>query len=253
VRADNTREFGIAAITHRGKVRERNEDAVSVCGDLLTGTMSEPFSISTKMEPLIVLVADGMGGHARGDVASRAALKILIDRGSGVRMLSDWVEALHAANHRLYDLMAEDPGVLGLGTTLVGAVLGHRGLVGFNVGDSRLYRQTRRSFVRLSVDDVPLGSTGSKVPRATHQITQSLGGRLTRTAVLPHVNEGAPLEEGERLLLCSDGLTDMLTELEISKVMMETAEPAACVARLLALALESGGRDNISIVVVQAE
>jgi serine/threonine protein phosphatase PrpC len=95
VSANDTHGFKVAAITHPGRVRERNEDAVSVCDNVLTGTMCEPFSPATAMEPVTMLIADGMGGHARGDVASRTALKILIDRGADCRTLSDRIEALH--------------------------------------------------------------------------------------------------------------------------------------------------------------
>ena len=161
--ANDTHGFKVAAITHRGRLRERNEDALSVCGNVLTGTMREPFALAPTTEPLIMLIADGMGGHARGDVASRTALKILMDRELDCRTLSDWVDALHAANHGLYDLMAEDPDAIGLGTTLVGAVVRRSGLMGFNVGDSRFYRHRQRGLVRLSVDDTPLGTAGSQL------------------------------------------------------------------------------------------
>ena len=242
----------VAAITNPGRLRERNEDALSIHGNVLTGTMREPFASATSAKLLVLLVADGMGGHPRGDVASRTALKTLIDRGSKCITSSGCAEALQAANHRLYDLMEEEPGAVGLGTTVVGAVVSPNGLISFNVGDSRIYRHSQNSLVRLSEDDVPLGTRDFQGPRATHQITQSLGGRLARTAIVPHVKEGPPLAEGESLLLCSDGLTDMLAERDISKVMTNVAEPAVCAARLMESALDAGGHDNVSIIVARA-
>ena len=182
----------------------------------------------------------------------RTALKILIEHQSDCATPSGCAEALQVANHRLYDLMEEEPATAGLGTTVVGAVVGPNGLISFNVGDSRIYRHGENSFVRLSEDDVPFGTIDFRGPRVSHQITQSLGGRLARTAISPHVSEGPPLAEGESLLLCSDGLTDMLPEIDIGKVMTNVTEPAACVARLMECALDAGGHDNVSIIVVRA-
>lgn len=245
------RELQLAAITHRGRVRERNEDALSVCGAVFTGTMQEPVA-RVVAEPQILLLADGMGGHAQGDVASRTVLKVLIDRGSQSIVPLDWVDALHTANHRLYDLMGEDLHALGLGTTVAGVVISRSGVITFNVGDSRVYHHGQRGLVCLSEDDVPLGTGSHRTRRIAHQITQSLGGRLARTEILPHITEVPALEGGESLLLCSDGLTDMLQECEIAQVLSDTADPSRRVICLLNLALNAGGLDNISIIVVRA-
>ena len=249
---NHAKEIQIAAITHKGRVRERNEDAVAVLGTMLTGTMHEPVVYAATAKPFVLLIADGMGGHAKGDVASQTALKVMMDSELMDLSPSQWVETLHAVNHRLYDLMSEEPQSAGLGTTVVGVSINGDGLTAFNVGDSRAYRHGHRGLVRLSEDDVPLKAKEQRSPRLSHQITQSLGGRLVRTAIAPHIVEAPPLDEGESLLLCSDGLTDMLEEHEIANVLSFAGEPIQCVARLLALALDAGGHDNISIIVARA-
>ncbi len=240
-----------AALTHRGAVRERNEDAVALGGILLTGDMSAPVVAEIDDETRVLIVADGMGGHVRGDLASRTVLEALRDRASAQNVPS-WCEALLFANGRLYDLMRERPGLLGLGATAVGVAFSRDTLIYFNVGDSRAYRHSRGLLEQVSHDDVPNAPRGLRSRMDPRQITQSLGGRRARTWITPHVTSALPLLPGETILLCSDGLTDMVTDETIRKVLDEAAGPALTARRLLDAALKEGGDDNISVVVATA-
>ena len=147
---------------------------MSVCGNVLTGTMREPFALAPTTEPLIMLIADGMGGHARGDVASRTALKILMDRELDCRTLSDWVDALHAAPITASTTLWR--------RTLMPSDLGRRGGRGREAQRPNGLQRWRQpllpaqtgGLVRLSVDDTPLGTAGSQLHKTTHQITQYL-------------------------------------------------------------------------------
>ena len=241
-----------AAVTHPGFVRVRNEDAVAFDGRLLVGEMKAPLAATLTPQRSVLMVADGMGGHVGGDLASRTALKALLATSVDCRDVVCWAEAVQQANDALYDLMEEQPSLRALGTTVVGAILSPEALVHFNVGDSRAYHYNGDELVRLSEDDVPLGTIGSRPGRLNHQITQCLGGQRARTRVAPHIGRIPSLRGGETLLLCSDGLTDMVAEAEIEKALQAAAEPAKCVTDLLEIALAGGGDDNISIIVATA-
>jgi hypothetical protein len=124
----------------------------------------------------------------------------------------------------------------------------HRGL---NVGYSRLYRHSSAGLVRLSQDDVPIGTSGPGLRRSSHLVTQSLGGRTANTPIRPHLGSTGPLTVGETLLLCSDGLTDMVGEDDVASAIDPAKDIEESAANLLDLALSNGGRDNIAIVVVR--
>ncbi len=240
-----------AALTHRGAVRERNEDAIALGGVLLTGDMSAPVIAEIDDETRVFIVADGMGGHVRGDLASRTVLEALRERASAEDVPS-WREALLFANDRLYDLMGERPELLGLGATVVGVAFSRDSLIYFNVGDSRAYRHSRGVLEQVSHDDVPHAPRRLRSGLGSRQITQSLGGRRARTRITPHITSALPLLPDETILLCSDGLTDMVSDATIRKVLDEAAEPALAARRLLDAALKAGGHDNISVVIATA-
>jgi protein phosphatase len=134
-----------------------------------------------------------------------------------------------------------------MGTTIAGVAVGDDRIVHFNVGDSRVYRLSDRVLQKLTHDDVPLG-TKPGTSRLSHQITQSLGGRATKTPIHPHVGTSSSLDLGETLLLCSDGLTDMLPEEFLVSTRRSISDIENWIYVLLDQALEKGGRDNISII-----
>lgn len=240
----------VAAQTHRGMVRDNNEDAIALGNVLLTGDIAAPIVAEIDDETRMLLVADGMGGHLAGELASRTALEFLRER-SYPQDIRGWREVLQAANNRLYDVMRERPKVRGMGTTIVGAAFYALELIYFNVGDSRAYRHSRGALQQLSYDDVPDASRASAA-RVSSQITQSLGGLAVRTLVMPHVTAAPPLRPGETILLCSDGLTDMVNDRTISRILDAPAEPAVTARRLVNAALVAGGHDNVSVVVAMA-
>jgi serine/threonine protein phosphatase PrpC len=240
-----------AALTHRGIVRGQNEDAVAVGQKILVGSMDSPETGILNVQSRMLLLADGMGGHTRGELASREVLSALLERGPPDDILASR-DAILFANDRLYDLMLRQPEVLGLGSTVVGVVFTAASVIYFNVGDSRCYRHRVGHLKLVSCDDVPVSAHSANFRRATQEITQSLGGRFSRTRVVPHVNSLSPLMPGESIVLCSDGLTDMVEDFCISKTLDESDGPASAVTRLMQSALDAGGRDNVSIVVATA-
>jgi len=233
----------ITAFTHRGRVRAQNEDTI-VVGDWLSPPgMAEPRIVShTLSAPLVCAVADGIGGHPAGEVASRQAVQQLSAAASHLASAQAVAQTLGRINDGLYRAMADDPACAGMGTTIVGLVLGTRA-IRFNIGDSRLYRVDAGDLAQLSIDDTPPG------PRSG-LITQTLGGALPPAPVRPHIGE-APLAVPARYLLCSDGLTDMLDDGDIADCL--ALGDADAVAQLFDLAMQAGGADNVSIVVVRVD
>jgi protein phosphatase len=144
--------------------------------------------------------------------------------------------------------MYGDPALVGMGTTIAGLVLNKSSVIHFNVGDSRLYRYVTGQLHQLSQDDVPRERSIMGAHRS-HEITQSIGGRDSWVPIVPHVRTACALEVGERLLLCSDGLTDMASDEDILRVLITENDLSKCAQTLLDLALEAGGLDNITVVI----
>lgn len=227
--------------TDVGLVRQDNEDSVLV---------SEP----------VFAVADGMGGYAGGATASAIAVEHLRRLSSSAPITSDDVyRALTEANDEILRRGTEDPATLGMGTTVAGLALVQNGgseywLV-FNVGDSRVYRYVADHLAQVSVD---------------HSYTQELidEGRITAEEALTHPERNvvtralgsepdvapdmwlmAP-EDDETFLLCSDGLTRELSVAQMEDLLRAQPDPQAACDDLVTAAVQAGGRDNVSVVLV---
>lgn len=243
----------IAALTNVGLVRKSNEDAIAIGTNLICENVFGPKRFTLPGNSCILMIADGMGGHSHGALASKTALACLVKTSGSATEIFQWENALHLANDAIYECMERMPSARGMGTTIVGVAFGETGTIHFNVGDSRLYRHTSGVLRRLSHDDVPLGTTGPRTGRSSHLITQSLGGRQTNTGIRPHVGATSPLTNGDTLLLCSDGLSDMVADDIVASTLDRTQDLKECVSTLLDLALANGGRDNVSIVAVRKQ
>jgi serine/threonine protein phosphatase PrpC len=197
---------------------------------------------------LLCLVADGMGGYAAGEEASRRVAFRLMEAVPEVADETGITVLLRQVNGELFDVMDENPQWLGMGTTVVGMVLRAAGIIWFNLGDSRLYRY-RDGFLRqLSLDDVP--DPYAEGQQRSHRITQALGGAPAFIEITPHTGT-EPLMSDWRYLLCSDGLTDMLDVATIEAMMAE--DDVATVTALFERAMAAGGEDNMSIILVRIE
>jgi serine/threonine protein phosphatase PrpC len=233
-------EFGSA--THMGCVRDLNEDAV-----LATRT--------------VFIVADGMGGHAAGEVAAALALAHLgtLDERDDLRP-EDVVVAIGDANEAILSSMARHEENTGMGTTVsglcLGTVAGSAHWFVFNVGDSRVYRFADGVLTRVTVDHseveelVAAGRITADEARShprRNVVTRSLGTTPAPTAdmwVLPAM-------PGDCFLVCSDGLTVEVVDDDIAIALRQAAQPQQAADALVRLAIEAGGRDNVSAVVVR--
>lgn len=226
-----------AGTTDAGQVRGQNQDSFFVRDDL-------------------VLIADGMGGYAGGEVAAEIAVDVVASAFASDTTARGLAEAFHDANRRIFERGGE-PGLEGMGTTLVGAALvatpaGERLLVA-NVGDSRGYL-LRDGALRQLTEDHSVAAELVRMGRIEEQEEGEHPGRhvLTRALgveedVAPDVVELEP-RAGDRLLLCSDGLSNELGESEL-RSLLEVGEPSDAARALVAAANAHGGLDNITAVV----
>ncbi len=226
-----------AARTDVGRVRDNNEDAV-LCMDHL------------------VAVADGMGGHPGGEVASNLAVSLLEAAFSG-DSLKELESAVRAANRAVAERAAASRDLEGMGTTLcaIGVIEDGR-LAVVNVGDSRAYLM-RDGSLRQLTDDHSI--TGELIRRGelTEQEAASHPHRSVLTRALgcgPEVDVDGSLHsaaEGDRLLLCTDGLFNEVAEDDIPSLMGGAQEVRPVADALVEQALSNGGRDNIAVVVAE--
>ncbi|WP_217213304.1 PP2C family serine/threonine-protein phosphatase [Streptomyces sp. AC550_RSS872] len=239
----------VSAISHPGLLRERNEDSLVVGPWTLCATVTENpqtlvFPLGT---PLVVAVADGLGGHPGGDLASALVVRRIASLGPALTGEVAVRDALNACNRAVYQAAGGDRGgeLSAMGTTIAGVVVQPDSLMAFNVGDSRVFAASDDGLRQLSVDDSPPHPAGS----TTSLVTQCLGGSPTYRAVHPHVT-AEPLTPGERCLVCSDGLTDPLPTEVLEEVLREHDDGRAAF-ELWKAAIEAGGPDNITVAVVR--
>jgi PPM family protein phosphatase len=242
------------ALTHQGAVRASNQDTVAVGDWIASEPMTAPVVRDRRIEaPLICLVADGMGGHAAGEVASRIVAEHLSRRSTEATDEAALAALIRDADAELFALMRERPVWRGMGTTVAGISIAARGLMAFNVGDSRVYRIDDHGLVQLSTDDTP----GPKLPEGrtaaytSSIITQVLGGYGPDKAggrTEPHI-VCEPRVADARYLICSDGLTDLLERTAIEELLGR--DDAASAEALFEAAMARGGNDNISLVLLR--
>ncbi len=268
-------EVDFAALSHPGLVRAQNEDHYFVARvdrslQTLDTNLPEGDVPRHHAETAYgLLVADGVGGAAAGEVASRTAVHALIDL---VIATPDWImrldhsladEVLQRMERRfqqvrdvLIQKAKEDPSLRGMGTTMtVACTLGTEVLTA-HVGDSRAYVYRRHGGVleRLTRDQTlaqSLVDAGAIKPEdiASHPGRNVLTSALaTRLAFAQVELRRARIGDGDQLLLCSDGLTDMVPEDEIARELAAPGGSAAICRRLVDLGLEAGGRDNVTVV-----
>lgn len=219
--------------------------------------VDEPVLLTDRgTEGTLAAVCDGMGGHELGERAAWRAVSAL----AGWEERLGRGETLEACVRALNRAVVEEGARLGkdMGATLVLALLGRDRAELVNVGDSRAYLCSGRELRRLTVDHTVaerlrgIGISLDKESSKHHQLTQYLGIREEEMILEPFHCE-VPLERGDRLLLCSDGLTDMVEEGEIARILSGGQPPEEQAGLLCRAAEQGGGRDNVTALVAAAE
>ena len=234
------------ALTDVGRQRNMNQDyvfsTVKPVGNL----------------PNLFIVADGMGGHKAGDLASKFSVNTFIDcvknsvSSKPVQIMSD---AINHTNEELLKLASTSEDYRGMGTTFVVAVIYGRSMYVANIGDSRLYLADRElkqvtrdhSYVEEMVQMGTLNREDARTNEYKNVITRALGGAEN---VIPDFFE-IEIEDNSRILMCTDGLTNMVTDKEIESVMSGYDDIMNKADKLVMMANQNGGKDNISVIIIE--
>lgn len=252
-----TSSIRFVGVTHRGCVRNSNEDCMLLFGRVFYDNKEIWLdSNETSGKSWLCAVADGIGGSRAGEIASQYVLEKL----SKIR---DFTPAhierlLIHLNQELIRLGNEKPVLRGLGTTVAGLGFNERSLFVFNVGDARVYRVENKKLMQLTVDDNLAGllkEQGIKMDKnrevyLSSTLTQSIGGSEQFVEIKPHLCLVKPRKR-ERFLLCTDGLNSMVAKEEMEEIINSHTEAESIVKNLLNRAIESGGRDNITIIFLE--
>lgn len=235
------------SITDKGRTRNTNQDYV-YCEENAVGSF-----------PNLFIVADGMGGHNAGDTASRMCVEEVvsqIEQSTKVTPIGIFEQAVAAANEKVFQASLSDKALNGMGTTIVATVVFGDTAYIVNVGDSRLYvyKDTFRqvtidhSLVEEMVQSGKLHKEDMRTHPNKNIITRALG---TNSDVKADCFE-IEVDEGDVLLLCSDGLSNMLEDEKIERIIRSNREDMSEAGRqLVQEANEARGKDNISVVLIQ--
>ncbi|MGH3686078.1 MAG: PP2C family protein-serine/threonine phosphatase [Pseudonocardiaceae bacterium] len=225
-----------AARSDRGLVRQNNQDAVYA-------------------GPRLLALADGMGGHAAGEIASKAVIAAfapLDDDEPGNDLLDQLHEATLAGNAAISELVREDPEREGMGTTLTAVLFGGNKIGLVHVGDSRAYLLRDGAFSQITHDDTFVQSLIDEGRISEHEASHHPQRSLLLKALTGHdVEPSLMVREaftGDRYLLCSDGLSGVVSAETLAEG-LTIPDPQACADRLIELALKGGGPDNITCIV----
>ena len=231
--------FAVRAVaaTDQGRVRSNNEDAVFVGNRLF-------------------VVADGMGGLPAGELASDILVRALAtvdDLPDTGEPLQDMLAALQTANERIEAAVQDDDARDGMGTTVTALMLAGDAMAALNVGDSRSYLSRAGELTQLTRDDTyvqALVDQGVLTPDDARRhpqralVTQAVQGGPFRPA-----GRMVPILAGDRFLLCSDGLSDYVTDEVIAETLREQPDRYECAAELIARTLEAGAPDNVTVII----
>ena len=221
--------------TDVGCVRDHNEDSLVVA-------------------PPLFAVADGMGGHAAGEVASEIAVNVLAELAPKDLDGAALEHAVEEANHEIIRAARDGRGREGMGTTLTACMLENERLVIAQVGDSRAYLLHHGKLQQLTRDHSLMADmieAGQLTPEeARHHpqrsvITRALGSDPNTRPDMYEIN----VETGDRLLVCSDGLSSMIEDEQIEAVMRRVPDPQRCASQLVNEAIAAGGHDNVTVIV----
>ena len=245
-------QLKIISVSDKGCVREHNEDMILIGNDVFRDNRKEILiDLNNENKIFFVAVADGMGGHNAGEVASEMVLRKINEKINGLEMnltekdlsskISEWVKEIHS------DILNEgnkDINKKGMGSTLIGALFYNTKIYYLNVGDSRLYRLRNGYLMQISKDHSLREITGNK-DIASNIITNSFG--ASGNIFVDFASAGSKIFNDDAFLLCSDGLSDELNDEEIEETL---GNKKNAVDELLKKAKNKGGKDNISIILV---
>ena len=236
-------------VTHIGKIRENNQDNF-ICEkryqESSSANTEEPIiGVISNYETALLGVFDGMGGEDMGDVASLLAAKCAADFSLGKNTTQDLRKYCMEENDVVCQY-AKQHGVSAMGTTAALLLISPSGIGICNIGDSKIYCFEAGKMMQISVDHISASPYGTKAP-----LYQCLGIDTADFIIDPYISK-EKLRNNTKYLICSDGLTDMVSGKEIAAIISENGITDAA-QKLLNAALANGGRDNVTILVCQVK
>lgn len=243
----------LTAASRIGCVRSNNEDMVLAYDKFLRSDVYCTEFLTENTERFVIALADGMGGHRAGEVASEQVLDSLkffisdIPRGLSIGEFDETMMVwLQSINNNINRQGRADPALLEMGTTLVGIIYYGGKYFWINCGDSRLYRLRDGKLVQISTDHSLSNARGEK--KHSNIITNCIGAGC-KNSYLDIFEFTADFKQGDIYMLCSDGLNDMVPNTKIEQLMNE-----GCTANdLCEAAIEAGGYDNVSVCMFHVE
>lgn len=234
--------------------RPNNEDCLLVAGWIRSSPMEEPIDFELSLSSsTLVAVADGLGGHAAGEIASEYALARIETLLGGRNEIDEQAvrQSLTQVHRELVDLSKAAPAYHGMGTTVAGLLLNRDTVTIFHVGDSRIYRREERFLQLLTEDDrtTERGYGESAGQGTGNTLLQCLGAQTEFSNILPHVQIMPRCTKPETYLLCTDGLFDLVSLDEMEASMSDQYDIR--VKSLFDKACAGGGRDNVTIVILE--
>lgn len=246
--------------TNVGRVRNNNEDNFYVNGIYKTDTeqLNKAVQNTNRDTSNLYAVCDGMGGEEFGEKASLIGVSTLAEyqEKNFNDVLNEYVEK---ANKKICDLINENKGMRS-GTTFAALNIENDMAMAYNVGDSRVYMLRQGQLKQLSVDHTRIQQMlnmglitpeKAKIHKDRHVLTQHFGIFPDEMILSPHVSQEIKLQHDDMFLLCSDGLTDMVSDEQIKQIMSEQKDVKKCVESLIDNALANGGRDNVTVQVIK--
>lgn len=238
-----------SCLSHIGNIRSINQDNFICDGNYMENdetTIKFPLcGTKTSKETSVFGIFDGMGGEECGEIASYIASKAAAKMEIGKDPTADLSQFCHKANKDICDYAALHE-ISAMGTTAAMLVFTQKRVVLCNIGDSKIFRLCNGILEQISMDHIAVAAFGVKPP-----LSQNLGIPPSELVIDPYLAQG-PYNDGDVYLICSDGLTDMVSVEEITEALISKPIEAA-ITSLLDKALENGGKDNTTIILCKIE
>lgn len=249
-------------LSKQGSKSPQNEDSfVLPEGKEIQGTKTFNLEPNLEKQGALFVICDGMGGHQAGEIASRLAVSWLWKDFYSARDIDDleaWLEkGISSINSRLFNLSVEHEVYNGMGTTLVGVIIKDNYLYSFNVGDSRCYFISEDKIEQLTEDDSEVWDLYKEglltkdelvKNKKSHLITQAIS--LFPTVEV-HTYSPQELKANTKILLCSDGVNDVLTDSQIKDILLDDSNLQEIATTLIETAINAGSKDDITVVIIE--
>jgi serine/threonine protein phosphatase PrpC len=229
----------VGSMTDKGRIREQNEDAYG-------------------FRENIFVVADGMGGHQAGEIASAIAVETILAANFTTAIETELYQAIQKANDSILAAVDQNPELDGMGTTVAVLVVRMAMVYLAHVGDSRIYHYSKQRLVQLTQDhslvaelvkNGEISASEAKHHPQRNILTQALGSKGEIRSEFQTI----ACSLGDKFLICSDGLSGIVDEATIAAVLQLDLEPQLLAEKLVNLANEQGGNDNITVIIVEID